>query len=785
MSVTNNDLQGFAQEQEDTIDIKEWLFRLLRLWPWLISSIILCILSAWLYLRYTEPVYQSKATILIKDEKKGGAGMLDNSMFKELGIGGNGKLVENETEVLRSIDLVEAAVRRENLYIDIRNVGRVVDFTVYGNEVPFMLEIANPDTLKAELQWVLDTKSTPWALQVKAGDDYRPVVLGSWYTYQNLRYRIWPNIKYRKVSKEVENIRPAYEINLYPIDEVALSLQKVLEVQPVSKMASVINLSLKYHHTERTTNILKAIIEIYNQQGLEDKNLITANTMDFLNERLRIVEGELKGVEGRVERFKTSNRITNVSAEAETFLEQAKEIDQQKAEEETKLNMVEALEKELLLNQDNPRLVPSSLGIVEPSLVVLIQRHNELLLRRDNLAERAGARNPALVDLDNSVKSLRITLLDNVRSLKAGFIIALNDVKRQDSRLNSRLTNMPSIEKDLIQISRDRNVKEQLYLFLLQKREESAISLASSVTDTRIIEKSRSLGKVKPKGMIIYLIALVLGLFLPILVLVILDFFDNKVGSIKEVEARCKAPLLGEISHVKKLYGPIQITTDTRTVVAEQLRSIRTAITFTGKGKDVHTILISSHRPGEGKSFTSLNLAASYALLNKKVVILEFDLRKPRVSRYLGLNPTAGISTYLSRDIDLDELLLPIKEQKTNNLFMLPAGPIPPNPAELILGDRMQQMIDKLRERFDIIIIDTPPFSAVTDAILLQRFADISVVVLRQGYTVKEAYQFLNQRLQNNPEYPLYAILNGVGKTQKYNYGTSYGYGYGYGENEK
>lgn len=777
-------------EEDDSIDIKGWILRILRLWPWFVLTGGLALTVGWYYLKYTEPVYQSVAAILVKDEKKGGGSVLDNPLLEELNIGGKGKLVENEIEVIRSFNLLRDVVRKEHLYLSVRNKGRIAAWTTYGKNLPFHLEVENPDTIDNGYTWVLNVLKEPWQLVTEEKGPIIPVERGKWYQFKQIRFRLWPNVQYIKPkdNKAIE-VRPEFEISLLPVQSVAQSIKGQLAVAPVGKMGSVIGLSYTDFNGERATDILKSIIEIYNRQGLQDKNEVNANTINFLTERLDVVERELKGVEGQVENYKRANKITDVSSEAATYLEMAKDIDRLNADQQTRVNVISGLEQELMQNQNNPRLVPSSLGIADPSLTMLIQRHNDLILARDRMIEKAGELNPLSVDLDNQVKDIRISLLENVRNLKSSFETALSDISRENRILSVKLNNIPALEKNLIQISRDRNVKEQLYMFLLQKREESAVALASTVKDSRTIEDPRNMGQIKPNRNKIMAIAAAFGFLLPFLGLVIRDFFDNKVADRKEIEAKCKVPLLGEISFLKKMDGPIEITPKSRSLVSEQIRGIRTGLSFTGKGEEAKTILITSHRPGEGKSFTSLNLAASYALLDKKVVILEFDLRKPRLMRNLGLSATPGISNYLTSKMNLDEVLVEVTGYK-GNFWVMPTGPIPPNPAELILGKNMKSLMDELLARFDHIIIDSPPFSAVTDATLLQMYADVGVIILRQGFSDKEAYSDINDRVNQFPDFPVYIILNGVGRTAKYSYygskhGQGYGYGYGYFDQEK
>jgi len=766
---------------EDSVDLKQLLFKILRNWHWVALSMILAITIAALYNRYAEPLFKATASIMIKDEKKGGADLLDNPLLKELDLGGGGKLIDNEIEVLKSYDLMEEVVRKQQLFLDIKSKGNLTNRSVFGKDAPLIIRIANPDTISTPLNWSIVRKpnNIGWKLNYGGQNEGLSLTPARWYSINGLIFQTMPNPEFVP-SSDSTNFISQYIIRLTPVKTAVNEYSTALTVQPVSKTAAIISMSLTDYNEAKAKAALNALIDIYNRQALEDKNKVTTNTLEFLNDRLAIIERELRTVEGQVETFKSSNRITDVSAEAEQYLEQARQVDLQKAEQQTQLSILESLENSLKTNQDNPKLVPSGSGIAEPSLAEMIQGHNRLVLEKERQSERLGPKNPIPVDLGNQIINMRASLLANIANLKQAYRIALNDITSKDAELNTRIRNIPRIEKNLVQIKRDQSVKEQLYFLLLQKREESAITLASTTPDSRSIERPRSMGLVSPKKVLILALAFLLGLLIPIAVIYLADFFNNKITSKEEVEQKCKAPVLGEISYVKKDTSPIVVKKGSRSIVAEQFRVIRTNISFARPGHAPKIILVTSHRPEEGKSFTSLNLAASYALLNKKVVVLEFDLRKPRLSAVLQIRSQTGISNYLSNpDLHTDSLVheVPGFEQR---FWLLPTGPIPPNPAELILGERMKTMMEELTAKFDYIILDTPPFSLVTDASLLVAHSDINVVVLRQGFTFDWVLQEINKRLIDNPDQPFYTILNRVG--EKGHYGTYKKYGYGYSE---
>ncbi|MCG2618072.1 polysaccharide biosynthesis tyrosine autokinase [Terrimonas sp. NA20] len=773
---------------EEDFDIKRWIFRVSRSWYWFAGSLFICFLGAWLYLRYTNPIYRAVASVMIKDEKKGGD--VDNSLLKELGVSAN-KLVENEIEVLKSYDLMEEVVKREKLNIFFFAEGRIRDIPLFDHEVPFQLDILNQDSIVNYAEWAV--MIVAGGIDISSGTKKLTAVkYGETYTLDGFRFKVFPKDISQNSGKIQQAFNGAYFIKIIPVVAATSSYSGKLVIGAVSKQSSVVNLTIDDLHKSRAKVVLEGLIDIYNRQGLDDKNKVTANTIDFLSERLRAVAVDLQGVEGDVERFKSKNQITDISSDAQQFMEMTKDIDMQRAESQTRLNIVSALETDLLVNQENAGLVPSTLGIQEVSLASLVERHNSLVLEKERVEKNKeiGPQNPLLIDLQQQVQETRKKLLANVRNLKQAYQITLNDIARKDEQLRGRLRNIPQLEQKLVEIKRNHNVEEQLYAFLLQKREEAAVTLASNIPDSRTIVRAREVGQVAPTSKVIWIVAILIGLFTPLIVMLIRDFFNNKVGDASEVGRKTRVPLLGVISHISRIKSAFIITAKSRSVVAEQIRTLRTAIGFTGKGKDVKRILVSSSQPGDGKSFISINLAASYALLGKKTVIVELDLRKPHVGKYLGIVSKQGISAVLAGKEKLESVLVDIPEFG-GNLSLLPAGYLPPNPAELISTVQMEMLFKSLSELFDYIIIDTPPFGLVTDAVLLQQYADITLAVVRQAHTNKEVYAELNQRSRQKPEHPLYTVLNGVGWKRRYQQGYGYGkyghygYGKGYFEEEK
>jgi len=772
------------REEGESFNLKKGLFRMLRMWPWFLFSLLVCLLVAWLYLRFTNPVYKAGASLIVIDEKKG-AELMDRSRLKEIGLGGNSKLVENEIEILQSYDLMEDVVDRLQLFVSVNHVGRIKDIAAFGNEIPFIIEIMNPDAIKKTKHWIIS--DTVNAVLFQGENDKHKVLLkyGQIYNSGGISFRCLPGTQNPDFSayKEDSSITK-YKVDINPPSGTAIQYSGKLSVEAASKVGTVINLEIKDINQKRAVAILHTLIAFYNQHGLEDKNRVTDNNIDFLNDRLLAVASELRGVEGSVQKFKSENRVTDLSADAVQYVATSQQVDAQKAQSQTQLNIISELERDLEQNQASPQLVPSTLGIEEPSLSLLIAKHNELVLQKERMEQKSGPKNPLLIDQQNQIIEIRSNLLTNVRNLKQAYKISLDDISRKDAQLNSQIRNVPQLEKKLMQITRNQNVQEQLYAFLLEKREEAAVSRASDIEDSRTIVKARGLGTVSPKTRIVWALGILIGIMFPVALISLKDFMNNRVGDITQVQQRTDLPFLGVISHIKKLKSQFVISSNSRSVVAEQIRNIRTAISFTGKGERVKSILVTSFQPGDGKSLVSLNLAAGYALLNKKTVILEFDLRRPHITKHLGIDAKEGISSILSGKSSLNDLLVEIPGYD-KNLFLLPAGHLPPNPAELISGPRMACLIKGLQESFDHFIIDTPPFSLVADVSLLQQYADITLIVLRQDYTSRDVYTELKQRSARHPDRPTYLLLNDVGKRKRYQGGYGYDYGKGYYHEEK
>jgi capsular exopolysaccharide synthesis family protein len=472
-------------------------------------------------------------------------------------------------------------------------------------------------------------------------------------------------------------------------------------------------------------------------------------------------------MEGNVEKFKSANKVTSLSNDAQKYLESSQQVDQQKAQIQTQLNIIEALEQNLQLNKSNPKIIPSTYGVQDQLLNKLVERYNELVLENEKLQQVSGPKNPLVIELLDQINELRGKLSTSVDNLKRAYSISLNDIAFKDDQLSNQIRNVPLLEKRLIQITRSQNVQENLYAYLLQKREEAAVAKASTVEDFQIIVNARELGMVAPNKNIILTVGILAGLLLPVFFATARDLLNNKIGDAYQIEQSTSFPIIGTISHVRKLTTPIVVDNQLRSVAADQIRNLRTSIYLLNQRKAIKTMMLTSYQSGDGKSFVSLNLAASYALLDKKTVMIEFDLRCPDISKKYGLEDNLGISDVLSGSTSIQDVLVVVPEFNSN-LFILPAGNAVMNPTELLSGSEMHKLMHTLQKQFDYIIIDTPPINLFADYSLLQQFSDVTLVVLRQDYTSRDVYNELRHLETKYPNDLIYLVLNDTGKRKKY-----------------
>ena len=797
--------EKLCEADDKEIDIKELLFKYLIHWPWFVGTVVACLIAAYVYLYVATPVYNISATVLIKDDKKGGSsnnvGGLD-----ELGLNGlitSSQSIDNEIEVLRSKTLVKEVVSYLNLYVTYQDEDLIPSKELYKTS-PVQVNMTPQEAEKLKKDIVVEMVVQPQgSLDVNVKMDDReiqkhfeklPAILPTDRGTISF-FQATDSIPVEGASS-VQGARHITATISCPMN-VARGYCGNLVIVPTSQTTSVVTVSLKNSSLRRGQDFINQLLEMYNRNTNNDKNEIAQKTAEFIDERIGIISKELGSTEADLETFKRDAGITDLSSDAQIALSGNAEYEKKQVENRTQISLVEDLKR--YLSHSEYEVLPSNVGLKDAALATQIDRYNEMLIERKRLLRTSTESNPAIVNLDTSIRATKANVQATIEGTLQGLFITKADLDREAKRYMRRISDAPGQERRYVSIARQQEIKAGLYLMLLQKREENAIMLAATANNAKIIDEAIADDiPVFPKRGIIYLVALVLGFVIPVAVIFLIDLTKFRVEGHADVEKLTSVPIVGDIPLTNEKNakdGSIAVFENQNNLMSETFRNIRTNIQFMLQN-DRKVILVTSTVSGEGKSFTSANLAISLSLLGKKVVIVGLDIRKPGLNKVFNLSSKEqGITQYLSNpEMDLMSLVQPSDVNK--NLFILPGGTVPPNPTELLARDGLDKAIDMLKNNFDYVILDTAPVGMVTDTLLIGRVADLSVYVCRADYTHKAEYTLINE-LSHEQKLPnLCTIINGVdlkkrkygyyygyGKYSKhYGYGKRYGYGYGYGQ---
>ena len=759
----------------DSINIREILIKYLLKWHWFLISVFLCIAIAYVYLKITNEQFLVQSTILIRKDKSS-SGLLDMSMLDGLGgvSTGSSKEVEDEIEVLSSKTLMTNVIKSlgvENEYFE-KGTFR------YDEIYPLTpLKIVTPqsfnDTVKKAVTFKITRMDTGYDIAYTYGKEnkkYKNVNIGNALSTSAGIFRFQQILPIKKgetikvISYSIRSLTDEYCANI--------------KIASVNKKSNAIGVSTVSSCPKKMEVVLDKLIELYNQDAVLDKNLIATSTAAFIEERIKLIGSELSDVEVDVENYKKKNKLTDITTDADLFLKSSSEYDTKLAELETQLNLVGYIEAYVKANKHQYDLVPANLGIEDKSLLLLIQDYNKALLDRIKLMRTANQSNPVLMQMEQQLKELRTSIVVSIASIKDGLKISKRDVLGKTNQFTSRINGVPTQERQLTDILRQKDIKSKLYLFLLQKREENALSLASTIPSAKTLDAAfTSLSPVSPKRMMVYLLFLIIGILIPLVTIYVSDMLNNKILNIKELKRLVKVPYLGSIG-LKKEADVVVVREGRTTPIVEMFRIIRTNLQFMLSGKEGHPILITSSISGEGKSFTSINIAMSFALMKKKVLLVGLDIRSPMLGSYLHLSKEKGITLYIADEsYTAEDIIIPSNLHPF--LDVIPAGPVPPNPAELIMNQRLDDLFMQLRGMYDYIIVDSAPIGLVSDTYLLNRLVDNCIYVARQNYTPREACSLINEIYDHNRLTGMSVILNGTNES------SGYGYGYGYGKNQQ
>ncbi len=765
--------------------LKELLITYLRRWYWFVLGVIIALSVAVIYLRYTTKLYRSQATVIVKDDKSGGAGEM--AAFSEMGgffSRFQNNRIENELAIFRSKRLITEVVKKLNLNIQYQSIGAVKGTELYHNK-PFTvqyLSFKDSTRTRPAPQLLIEIQSrTQYHLETVNGSIEGTYTFGDRVSLPFGDITLIPHYERGSFFNAPSN--RTISVTYLPLDRVALQYQQRVQVVNELTNSNVVQLRIQSAVPEKAEDFINELVFQYNKDAINDRSQISQKTANFIDSRLKIITRELDSVEQNKETFKSNNRLTDIEAEAQLILENASEFNKRQLDVGTQLELTNTM-IDYMEGAGATDLLPANIALEESQVGEAVSNYNQLVLERNRLLKNSTSKNPVVVNVNNQLEELRSGILSSLQNTRQSLQIALRDLNYQEGALNSRLSQVPSKEKIFRGIERQQTIKEQLYLFLLQQREEASISLAATSAKAKVVDAAYT-GKVPtaPNSMIIYLGAGLMGLLLPFLVIYGTELLNTKVENRGDVnKALPSIPFVGEIPRLKK--GDEQLIQENdRSILAESFRILRTNLQFLlfsnrKEQQETKSVFVTSTIKGEGKTMVAFNLALTIALTGKKVALVGADIRNPQLHRYLSKSDAKkkGLTEYI---VDPSMTIEEITHVSTTheNISIVLSGAIPPNPAELLLRDRTGAFFTKIKEKFDYVIVDTAPSLLVTDTILINRWSDITLYVVRAHYSDKKLLNFPKDAMQEGKLQNVALVLNNVDMTN-FGYGNKYGYVY-------
>lgn len=760
------------------INLRAEVGKYLKYWPWFLVSLLICLGLGYLHLRYATPIYSAKASIIIKDESGRGAG---SELLEELGIAKSGTGdFDNELGILSSRRLMREVVKSLGLHIQYYLEGEVRNIELY-EEVPFNMQVLRLD--EAALR---ELGSSTFEV-AKVGDYFKVRNLGSLKT-QTYKGGTQVRLGFMDVvfaANENSSTRTTPVIvKVTDIEKVAEGYRNRITLTQKGKNGGLIELGIEDPVKQKASDILDQLVLEYNRDAIENKNLIAGNTANFINERLAIINGELDSVETGKEVFKERNRLTDIQAQSQLYMQNANDYNRQMQETGTQLELAGAM-LEYIHSSGNSDLLPTNLGIMEGGVNQQVNEYNNLVLERNRVLGGSSEKNPVVIRLNNEIEQIRYNVIQSLESMRRNLKISQEDLYRQAASIGSQIYAVPSKERQYRDIERQQSIKETLYLFLLKKREENSLALAITEPKARIVDRAYfNDWPIAPNSRNIYMGSFILGLFLPFCAIYGKNLFDNKVRVRGDIESFTRAiPLVGMIPKVPRKKLEVVGEND-RSVLAESFRILTTNLQYllvnTRDRTGGKIILVSSTVKGEGKTFTAINLAATLSGAGHKVLLLGMDLRSPRLQPYQEGTYDKGVTDYLVReDLPLSQLTKP--SVFNPKLDIISSGTIPPNPYELLKQEKVSKMFTALREQYDYVVVDSAPAMLVADTFQISGFSDATLYLVRSGFTEKDLLDFPLESLEKGKFHNTSFVLNSV-KLANLGYGTKYAYGYGEGK---
>lgn len=782
-------------EEKSSFDFATIYTALILNWKWFVLSLIICMGAAHIYLRYATPIYQSAAKLLIKDDEgsssssfKGGNSIMSAT---NLGIISNSNGIDNEMEILKSRTLAQQTVYDLKLYVNYRHEGKLKDHVLYGDqEVNIDMDLEHLKKLNAPMNLKITREGRNYHVTGSYyvpidNNSFKPEAVNIDKTFSALPATIGTRVgvvRFTQNGNYMLRDGESLKATMIAPEIAAGKYVGNLNVTESSKTTTIVDLVLNDEIPQRAIDYLKQLAIVYNRQANEDKNEIAVRTEQFINQRLEKINAELGSTEGQLENYKKRNNMVELKTNATQAVANADQYAQKLSEANTQVALLDELTKYMNEPSNRHQPIPSNVGLSDASATSLINEYNKIALQRNQLLHSASENSPTVTPLTAQLDDLNSSIKRAMTQARAGLRIQRNSIAAQAGKYEGQINNTPEQERMLTQIGRQQKVKSGLYLMLLQKREENSISLAATADKGKLIDTPVFTGKVTPKNSIIMLIALILGLAIPAGILFLLEFFRYKIEGHNDVAKLTDLPIIADVaiaSERAKTKADIVVHENKNNLMEEIFRSLRTNLQFLLKQHD-KVIMFTSTTSGEGKTFIASNVAISFALLGKKVVLVGLDVRKPRLAELFEIDDHHhGITNLLVKDevnwSDVKEQIIP--SGINDKLDILMAGPVPPNPGELVTRESLDQTMEQLKEHYDYILIDTAPVGLVTDTLALGRISNATVYVCRADFTQKASFGLINSLSMEKKLPNMSIVLNGVDLSKK-----KYGYYYGYGK---
>jgi tyrosine-protein kinase Etk/Wzc len=748
---------------------REVIFKYIRYIPWVAASVLLMMVGAYVKLRYSPTIYNVSGKLLATQ----GQYRNGNEKFDDIFMMQQGDKINDEIELIKSRSMATRVIRSLGLQKRVYNKGNIRNTIIHPVDAAFDFEILRiTDSLSgfSLLVTVLNNQ------QFQLNEQPQKYYFNQLIELPAVTFRIKPTA----VSMAIFS-SPNFIVSWSPIEGMANGLSKSIAVGRVNDFSNVLLVSHQTENPRQGVDIVNQYMKEYQESSLEDKKQIAARTLAFIDEQLDTVRYQLGGVERNLQQYRQQNRVINPETQTQLFLSEMSDASKALSEQNVKLRIIDYLISYLSNTDNRYKIISSMLGITEASLLAQVTQFNKLQLERELALKDIPAKNPYIIGLETEIEKLRSDMIQNLTNTRQTVVLTLSELSGKARETDKLIASVPSKEKQLLEVTRQQNILQELYQYLLQKKLETSIASASTISNIKVVESAMgSGGPISPNRRAMYLFAIVLGIGIPVAIVFMLEYFNDKVKGKNDIEQLTQAPVLGEIGHAKEA-SALVVTRNNRKFLAEQFRIIRSNLKYILPQVEKPVLLVTSSFSGEGKSFISTNLGSVLALSGKKTVILEFDIRKPKIMKGLGLNERKGITNFIVGNIELQEVIHPVPD--VENLYVIPCGPVPPNPAEMLLSDKIEQMFKELRRNFDAIIIDSAPVGLVSDAVTLSRQADATIYIVRHNYTLKKQVGLIDDLYSNNKLPHIAIIINDIssrGGYGGYGYG-GYGYGYGYG----